>query len=262
MSSTRDGEMRGPFRGIYVHIPFCRTKCPYCGFFPVAGRASFHRFFDALELEARRRAGAILGGDPGRGPDTLYVGGGTPSLDEADRVTRLPGMARSLFGLRGDAEVTIEANPDDIVPAALESWLDAGYNRISIGVQSLDDAELRVLGRRHDADAAARAVGAAREAGFGSIGIDLIFGLAGQTADRWRRTLEAALSLSPDHLSCYQLTVERGTPFAAREAAGDPPAAGERRQRDLFLETDRILAGGGFEHYEVSNYARAPEHRS
>lgn len=272
-------EKNARFEGVYVHVPFCGTKCPYCGFFSVAQRGSSAAYFDALEREAERRAGGSGGGDPSpgegrpadggsqsagssRGAATLYVGGGTPSLDRLDRVAGLPGLARRLFGLRDGAEVSIEVNPDDVTRAKLEALRGAGFNRVSIGVQSLDDAELRFLGRRHDAGTAVRAVSAARDAGFGSVGIDLIFGLAGQTADRWRRTLRAAVSLSPDHISCYQLTVERGTPFAAREAAGDPPAADEEAQRALFLEADRILTGEGFEHYEVSNYARGRAHRS
>lgn len=242
--------------GIYIHIPFCARKCPYCDFYSVTDPGEAGRYFEALEREAELYAQRF------RPAATLYVGGGTPSLAAPERIGALPGMARRLFGLRQGAEITLEVNPDDVTPAALAIWRGAGFGRISIGVQSLDDGELRALGRRHDARAAERAVLAARAAGFGSVGIDLIFGLAGQSASGWRRTLERAADLAPEHISCYQLTVAPGTPFGARAAAGGAVAAGEQAQREMFLAAARLLTARGYLHYEVSNFARGSEYRS
>jgi oxygen-independent coproporphyrinogen-3 oxidase len=155
--------------------------------------------------------------------------------------------------------VTVEVNPDDVTPGSLEAYLGGGFNRISIGVQSFDDRELEYLGRRHDAAGAAAAIEAAKASGFGRIGIDLIFGLAGQTPEGWRDSLEKALEYRPEHVSCYQLTLEPGTPMGERMLAGEPVCATEEVQREMFLETSRVLSGDGYVHYEVSNFARRDE---
>jgi oxygen-independent coproporphyrinogen-3 oxidase len=251
---------------VYIHVPFCRTKCPYCDFYSVtggsatggdAGSDAGARFVDALGRELGMRAGELE--SPA---GTVYVGGGTPSCLEDGLASSLPAIVARHVAVEEGAEVTIEVNPDDVTPDSLERYLAGGFNRISIGVQSLDDGELRMLGRRHDSAAARAAVLAAREAGFDKIGIDLIFGMEGQTVEGWRRTLDEAAGLGPEHMSCYQLTVEEHTPFGARAAAGESLAAGEELSREMFLEASETLAGAGFVHYEVSNYARGEENRS
>jgi oxygen-independent coproporphyrinogen-3 oxidase len=243
--------------GIYVHVPFCRTKCPYCDFYSITGPAGEDRYLRSLQAEISIRAGATAGP-----AGSLYVGGGTPSVMDPRLLSRIPSLLALSPGLETDAEVTVEVNPDDVTPEALRLYLDGGFNRISIGVQSFDDGELEFLGRRHDSGRAEEAVKAARAAGFPSIGIDLIFGLAGQTPAGWRRTLDKAAGYGPEHISCYQLTLEPGTPMGEREAAGEAVCADEETQRKLFLETSMRLAEAGYMHYEVSNFARGEENRS
>ncbi len=243
--------------GIYIHVPFCRTKCAYCDFYSVTDCDTAERYIRAVETEAELR-GEEISGPAG----SLYVGGGTPSAIDPELVSMLPGIVSRSHGLESGAEITIEVNPDDITPAALEAYLAAGFNRISIGVQSFDDEELAFLGRRHDASGAAAAIEAARGAGFGSIGIDLIFGSARQTVESWRESLDRALGFELEHISCYQLTLEPGTPLGERMLAGDSVCAEEEVQREMFLEASSVLSGGGYTHYEVSNFARGGENRS
>jgi len=238
--------------GIYIHVPFCRTKCSYCDFYSVTDIGEAGRFVRLVETEAGL-SGREISGPAG----SLYVGGGTPSAIAPGLVSSLPGIVSRTHGLEAGAEVTIEVNPDDVTPAGLEACLEGGFNRISIGVQSFDDSELKLLGRRHDAAAAASAIEAARSSGFGKIGIDLIFGMAGQTLEGWRENLERALRFDPEHISCYQLTLEPGTPLGERMLRGETVCAREEVQRRMFLETSSILSGGGYVHYEVSNFARA-----
>jgi len=243
--------------GIYVHVPFCVTKCPYCDFYSITGTAEAGRYMRALEAEASMRAGGMTGP-----AGSLYVGGGTPSAIDPVLLSRIPSIFARSPGLEADAEVTVEVNPDDVTPEALESYLEGGFNRVSIGVQSFDDGDLGSLGRRHDSARASEAVRAARSAGFLKVGIDLMFGLAGQTVARWRRTLDRAVAHAPDHISCYQLTLEPGTPLGDREAAGEVLCVDEETQRKLFLESSRSLAEAGYTHYEVSNFARGEGNRS
>jgi oxygen-independent coproporphyrinogen-3 oxidase len=243
--------------GIYIHVPFCRTKCSYCDFYSVTDCDVEERFLRAVETEA------VMRGEEVPGPvGSLYVGGGTPSAIDQDLVSRLPGIVSRSHGLESGAEVTIEVNPDDITPAALEAYLAGGFNRISIGVQSFDDSELKFLGRRHDVAGAVEAIEAAKRSGFGRTGIDLIFGSAGQTLDSWRKSLERALEFDLEHISCYQLTLEPGTPLGERMLAGESVCAEEEDQREMFLEASRVLSGGGFTHYEISNFARGEENYS
>jgi oxygen-independent coproporphyrinogen-3 oxidase len=260
--------------GIYIHVPFCRTKCAYCDFYSVdllsagklrglssSDRTAEHRvaerYFGALESEVSMRAETLPAP-----ADSLYVGGGTPSAVEPGFVSSIPGMISRAAGLEEGAEVTIEVNPDDLTPGALESYLAGGFNRLSIGVQSFDDSLLSFLGRRHDAAGAAEALEAARSSGFKGVGIDMIFGIAGQTLEGSRKDIERALRFDPDHISCYQLTVESDTPLGERMRAGEDVTPGEEIQREMFLEISRILTGSGYIHYEVSNFARGESNRS
>ena len=243
--------------GIYVHVPFCRTKCAYCDFYSVTDCDIAERFLRAVETEAAMR------GDEISGPvGSLYVGGGTPSAIDPELVSKIPGILSSSHGLESGAEVTVEVNPDDVTPAMLEAFLGGGFNRISIGVQSFDDSELAFLGRRHDAAGAAAAIEAARASGFERIGIDLIFGSAGQTLDSWRESLNRALEFDLEHISCYQLTLEPGTPLGERMLTGEAVCVEEEVQRTMFLETSSMLSGGGYTHYEISNFARGEENFS
>jgi len=243
--------------GIYVHVPFCRTKCAYCDFYSVTDCETAEGFLCAVEAEAVMREKEISGP-----AGSFYVGGGTPSAVNPELVSKLPGIISRSHGLEDGAEVTVEVNPDDITPAVLEAYLEGGFNRISIGVQSFDDSELEFLGRRHDVAGAAAAIEAARASGFGRIGIDLIFGSAGQTLNGWRESLDRALEFDLEHISCYQLTLEPGTPLGERMQAGETVCAEEEVQREMFLETSSVLSGGGYTHYEISNFARGEENFS
>jgi putative oxygen-independent coproporphyrinogen III oxidase len=239
--------------GLYIHVPFCRSKCIYCDFYSVTASGLIGRWLEALEREM------AFYGSTFTYIDSLYIGGGTPSLLGRDGMARLFSALRRHFNFAGDAEVTVEANPDDATagwPAFVQSL---GVNRVSFGVQSFNDRELACLQRRHNAAGAEAAVEAARRAGFTNISLDLIFGLPGQTTNGWLRTLERALSLSPTHLSCYQLTVEGHTPLKTMIGEGTVRLPNEEKVRRFFILTSRFLRSYGFLHYEVSNFA-ASEH--
>jgi oxygen-independent coproporphyrinogen-3 oxidase len=248
--------------GLYIHIPFCLRKCAYCGFYSITDRSLIPAFRSALrrEMEIYRGWAASF--------DTLYIGGGTPSVLPKEDLEGLIADIRTAFTITTDAEITVEANPADITESLL-AWLRrSGVNRLNIGVQSFDDDSLALLGRRHTALQAIGAIHRVRDAGFGNIGLDLIYGLpsslaAGATSpetDRtfatWIATLETAIGLNPDHLSCYQLTLEEKTPLAKRCRRGDLILPCESRQADFFLRTAKILEENGYLHYEVSNFAR------
>lgn len=240
--------------GLYVHVPFCRSRCLYCGFASSTDQSSRGRFLDALALEATRAGawGAF---------DSLYVGGGTPSVLTVAEIDRLFERVCGALPVDARAEITLEANPDDVDDQRLAAWRGVGVNRLSLGLQSLDDGVLRLLGRRHDARGAIEAVNRARAAGFDNLGLDLIFGLPGQELASWRATLSRTLELEPEHLSCYSLTLEPDTPFERRVARGELDPADEAAERALLIETHEVLTSAGFDHYEVSNYARGPRSR-
>jgi putative oxygen-independent coproporphyrinogen III oxidase len=242
--------------GLYVHVPFCQGKCPYCDFASGTDLSRIPAWLAALAIEM------ALYRDLALHFDTLYFGGGTPSLlATSDLAALLEGLFGH-FALAEETEITLEANPDDLTPQVLRNYRDLGVNRLSLGVQSLDDRELAFLGRRHDAAQALAALAGARDAGFAALGVDLIYGLPGQSLDAWRRTLEKILDFSPEHLSCYQLTLAEGTPLARRQAAGQFQALGEEEQRGFFLFTSQFLEDRGYNHYEISNFARGPQNRS
>jgi len=240
--------------GLYIHIPFCQSKCPYCDFYSIPEVNLIPAYLKALEQEAHRYREAL-------GPfDTLYLGGGTPSLlTNAQLVTLMKNLRRH-FRLLPDAEITLEANPDDVTPEKLRLLQDLGVNRLSLGVQSLDEAELRFLGRRHTARQARRALELARAVGFGNLGVDLMYGLPGQTQEAWLHSLEQVLEFHPEHLSCYQLTLAPDTPLGRRAARGEITPLEEEEERAFFLLTSRFLVERGYLHYEVSNFAREEEY--
>jgi oxygen-independent coproporphyrinogen-3 oxidase len=243
-----------PRAGVYVHLPFCPYICPYCDFAKWAwDDARAARYLDALRAE--------LAAAPDVQARTLFFGGGTPSMYGPDVIGSLVGGVRARFALPRDAEVTIEANPDPSLAARIPGLYAAGVNRLSIGVQSFDPRELRVLGRRHTAADVAAAVRAARVAGFRNLSIDLIFGVPGQTEETWAATLDAAVALESEHVSCYGLTIEEGTPYAtwfARDPSAFPDDSREARMYAIAIDR---LRTAGFEHYEISNWAK-PGYRS
>ena len=240
----------GPAAGLYVHVPFCRSKCPYCGFFSVPSSALVPAWMTALEKEARHYRGR-----DGRF-DTLYLGGGTPSVLPAVRLERIREILFSLFDIAPGGEFTIEANPCDLTREKARALRDMGFNRVSVGVQSFDDAVLSFLGRRHTGSRAERALDRLRAAGFQNIGVDLMYGIPGLGMKQWRRTLSRALAFDPEHISCYQLTVEKKTPFARLRDRGEMEPMKEPEAVRFFIETARFLEARGYIHYEVSNFAR------
>jgi oxygen-independent coproporphyrinogen-3 oxidase len=254
-----DGVSDAP--GLYLHLPFCSAICPYCDFSVLKGsteqRAAFvTRLRHEIRLWGERPA---LGAAPF---DTVYLGGGTPSLLAPEPLAAILDAASPPRGVAADAWLAMEANPEDVTPAAIAAWRALGVRTLTLGVQAFDDAALRFLGRRHDGGQARAAVAAARDAGFDSVGVDLIYGLPGQSPEAWRRELETAVTLAPQHLSCYQLTIHEGTPFGFRAARGRLREMAEPAQAVLFRLTHEILPAHGFEAYEVSNFAATPAHRS
>lgn len=234
---------------IYVHLPFCPYICPYCDFAKWQHTpAAAARYLTALEREIQSTA-AVQG-------TTLFFGGGTPNTYDAVALARLIAALRSHFALSDDAEISVEINPDLTLCEALPALRAAGVNRLSIGVQSFDESELRTLGRRHAPADVAIVVERARAAGFSNVSIDLMFGVPGQTEVSWTQSLDRALALGVEHLSTYGLTVEDGTPYA-RWYERDPGAFfdGDREAGLYQIAMDRTGAAG-FEHYEISNFAR------
>lgn len=238
---------------LYIHIPFCLSKCPYCSFVSWPGMDGiYRRYVAALLLEA-----AGLRPDASELPlSTLFLGGGTPSLLAAEEVSAIVTGCKDLFGFDDQAEISIEANPRTIDLEKLTLLRESGINRLSIGVQSFNDRELRILGRPYSAADAAAAVQQARAAGFDNISLDLMYGLPGQDHHSWQQTLEQALSLSPDHLSLYELTVEQGTPFHRQLEQGLLELPDEEAIASMDEITSTLCHKAGLTHYEISNYAR------
>lgn len=242
------------YERLYLHIPFCKRKCPYCAFVSREGNdAEVNNYVDLLVKEM-----ILARGDapPLQPLDSVYLGGGTPSLLEAEQVARLLERAMQLFGLAADAEITLETNPGTVDFRRLAGFRQAGVNRLSLGVQSFDDRMLAALGRIHTSQQARDTVAAARRAGFTNIGIDLIHALPGQSLEMWRSDLEQAVRLNPEHLSVYGLTVEEGTPFAARYEDKRTLLPDDDLSADMFESADALLTAAGYEHYEIANYAR------
>jgi oxygen-independent coproporphyrinogen III oxidase len=242
--------------GIYVHVPFCRRKCPYCDFYSIADLSLMPAYLQALELEIRRsRPGRLV-------CDSIYIGGGTPSLLSAAQVGRILAALFAYIRFQEPVEITLEANPGTVGPQELAGFRAAGINRLNIGVQSFQDENLGRLGRIHTADDARRVLAQARAAGFDNLGIDLIYGLPGQGPEEWRQELAEAVRFGLEHIACYMLTLEPGTPLAEAHRAGRFHPAPEERAAELFLATADYLTGQGYRHYEVSNFARTGAHLS
>ena len=239
--------MIGP--GVYVHFAFCKSKCPYCDFNSRPGtRSELIAYLDALLAEIERT--------PSLDAVTVYFGGGTPTVFAPRELARVLHAVTARFVIAPGAEITLEANPGTVDEASLRALREAGFNRLSLGVQSLRDAELALLGRAHDASQARQAVASARAAGFDNLSLDLIRGLPGQKLEHWQETLEAAIALEPDHISAYGLSLEDGAPLKEKVERGElprPRGSGSARWVDW---TVRRLKRAGYRRYEISNYAR------
>ncbi|TSK04316.1 MAG: radical SAM family heme chaperone HemW [Geobacter sp.] len=240
--------------GLYVHFPFCLKKCLYCDFNSAAGSGEdAERFVEFLLREMELRYAALP--EAVQAP-TLYFGGGTPSLMAPEHVGQIIDAAARRFGLAGDAEVTLEANPGTVTPERLAGYRAAGVNRLSLGVQSFDERLLQMLGRVHTRQQAISAFDEARHAGFDNLSIDLMHSLPGQTLEEWRAALCRAIELAPEHISAYALSVEEGTPFERLYDEGALVLPGEEEAARMFEATSEMLKAAGYLHYEISNFAR------
>lgn len=245
-------------RHVYVHVPFCARRCSYCDFAIAIRRdVPVQEYLDALHAELCLRLDAAA---PPQPIDTIYFGGGTPSHLGAAGVARLLDVMREFFRWPADAEVTLEANPDDVTPLAAASWLAAGITRVSLGAQSFDPHVLDWMHRTHSAAQIDRAVDVLRDTPFASWSFDLIFALPESLGRDWSRDLALALAKQPPHLSLYGLTIEQGTPLGKWAARGDVESPDEATYEGEFLDAHAQAAAVGFDHYEVSNFAQPGHH--
>lgn len=249
-------EQSGESAGLYVHVPFCKTKCPYCDFNSVTDLSLIEEWLSGISQEMEFYK------DTFNAFDTLYLGGGTPTVLSNAVLTGLFQELRKKFSFKDNVEITAEANPDDVTLEKLELLKALGVNRLSIGAQSFNDEELTFLERRHSLKGAEEALSRVKEVGFKNFGIDLIYGLPGQTVASWIASLQKALTFNPTHLSCYQLTLEKSTPFGKMEDQGKFKVCSEKQGRNFFLTTSKFLEQNGFIHYEISNYSRGNQFRS
>ena len=239
--------------GLYIHFPFCKQKCLYCDFHSAAGREDWMKpYIGALCAEARRISPALKN----ISIDTIYMGGGTPTLFAPKAIGQVLTACREAFSISTDAEVSIEANPATVDALSLAGLREAGLNRLSIGAQSFSDPLLRTLGRIHQSHDIVDAVVSASAAGFENISIDLIYGIPGQILADWEDTLREALALPITHISVYSLKIEKGTPFYTQYQSGELILPGEDAELAMQDTAIDLLASAGFDRYEVSNYAR------
>lgn len=237
--------------GLYIHVPFCTAKCPYCDFYSTDESDLISAWLKALEKEA------VFYKDRFSRFGTIYLGGGTPSVLSRQSLEKLMESVYRHFSFSSDAEITIEANPNDLTPDKTKTLCNLGFNRISLGVQSFDEQELRFLKRRHTAAEATRAIDLIRKTGFKNLGIDLMYAVPGQTSHSWLHTLSRAVSFNPEHISCYQLTLKEETPFWYQMQKGLIKLPEETDEELFFLATAEFLQDSGYTHYEISNFARA-----
>jgi len=241
--------------GIYVHIPFCISKCHYCDFYSVTGSRDYSGFIGTLLAETGLRAGYLAD----RNIDTVYLGGGTPTLLPEYGLSGILEALNRHFMISAGAEITIEANPDDLDAQKLKKIKEAGYNRISIGVQSFSDKQLRMMNRRHNAMQAEAAVTMAADAGIPRISLDLIYGIPGMTPVQWQENLRKAVLLPANHISAYHLTIEPGTVFHARKEAKKLSEVKEASSFKQYFLLRQLMNDSGFEQYEISNFTRNNE---
>lgn len=247
---------------LYIHIPFCVKKCAYCDFLSAsADQGTIGRYMECLEEQLVRQAASFQG----KVIDTVFIGGGTPTVLRIEQLSRLLEMVQGHFALAEDAEITVEANPGTVTAGKARALADGGVNRVSLGLQSASEQELRLLGRIHTYDDFLRSYGLAREAGIRNVNVDLMSALPGQTVASYEKTLHQVLSLHPEHISAYSLIIEEGTPFYERywedeklRDAGERPRIlpDEESERAMYELTGALLADYGYERYEISNYAK------
>ncbi len=240
--------------GLYIHVPFCRSKCEYCDFYSLSGgmnHESMDLYLQAVLAHIRETAQRVVG----YAVDSVYFGGGTPSFFGAQGLIRILAEIDRRFHLEPEAEITLEANPDSLTAQGLDKLRRAGFNRISIGVQSDDDAQLKSLGRPHTYKQAQLAVSQARRAGFQNISVDLMFGLPSQSREQWMATLRNVMELKPDHISCYGLKVEPGTRLWEYKDCANLPD--DDAQADMYFYAVEALEGFGLHQYEISNFAKS-----
>ena len=243
--------------GLYIHVPFCTSVCPYCDFAVlIAGdeRRSLWAGSVVREAAMYTRCGLVF--------DTVYLGGGTPSSVAPGRLGEVLDGVRRHLEIAAEAQVFLEVNPEDVTHPAVEAWKSLGVHTVTLGVQSFDDEALHYLGRRHTANDARAAADTLLAADFQAVSLDLIYGLDGQSPSSWCSQIEEAAALGVQHLSCYQLTIHRGTVFGRRLARGLINELSAGTQAELFFLTHEVLMDAGFEGYEASNFAAAPEYRS
>lgn len=237
--------------GLYIHIPFCKQACHYCDFHFSTDSSQWREMVHALgkEIELQEEF-------PVSPLKTIYFGGGTPSLLPVESINSLLEKIRSNFSVAADTEITLEANPDDLTLQKAESLIKIGVNRLSIGIQSFDDAILKYLNRAHDGANAIRCLADARQAGFGNISLDLIYAIPGLLPERWKEALLQALGFKPEHISTYSLTIEDKTVFGNKKKKGTLRPISEEDEASQFETLVEILESSGYEHYEVSNFCR------
>ena len=243
--------------GVYIHIPFCQSRCIYCGFYSTTRSGIKARYVDALIREMRMRQkefSSIGNADDPCTLDTIYVGGGTPSTLSCGNLSRIISTARSLFG-GNPREITVEMNPDDVSKEMVQTLKSAGANRISIGIQTFDNERLRFIRRRHSAEQARNAVITIREGGIDNISIDLMFGFPGETLEDWKADIEEAMAIRPNHISAYSLMYEEGTPLFSKLERGEVEAIDEDTSLAMYSALIDVMAANGYEHYEISNFA-------
>lgn len=238
-----------PAAGIYIHIPFCIQKCLYCDFYSITDLSMRDAFVEALFREIAATKSSLFF-------DSLYIGGGTPSILPPDQIGRIIDRMDGQFHIEASAEITLEVNPGTVTAESLKSYREMGVTRLNIGVQSFQDSVLKWLGRPHSAGMAKDAVSWARSAGFQQIGMDLIYGVPGQSRQAWLADLRQAISFHPEHLSCYMLTCEPGTPLERMRRRREFEAMADGDILDLFETTVSELSGQGYTFYEISNFAR------
>jgi putative oxygen-independent coproporphyrinogen III oxidase len=238
--------------GIYIHIPFCRKRCHYCDFFKTTDLRPKSRVLEALKQELTTRAEELASDQI----NTIYLGGGTPSVLVVDELKDLLYTIRNNFHVSADAEITMEANPDDLSQAVLSYLREVGYNRLSMGVQSFSEQDLKLMNRRHGVFQAVQSVKWAKKAGFSNISIDLIYGLPNQNLEEWERNVKTAIEVDVQHISAYNLTYHEGTVFYDQLKKGilkELPDELSLQQFQLLID---LLKGAGFEHYEISNFCK------
>jgi oxygen-independent coproporphyrinogen-3 oxidase len=260
---------------VYIHVPFCLKKCSYCDFYSTSTLSLLPAYVKSLQQEIKIRTGLpVLPGKKGKSdrldiPDpvpkkarTIYFGGGTPSLLPLEDVERILKAVHKGYRVSRNAEITFEVNPGTVDERYLSGLKDLGINRLSIGVQSFETGKIKVLNRIHTIEQSMGAVESAKSAGFENIGLDLIYGTPGETWEKWCQDLKIAIGFKVAHLSCYMLTLEQGTPLKAQYEKGLFQLPGPDILADLFMATSRFLGQHGYEHYEISNFARGKKNRS